>query len=57
MWPERVLNSVPLAFDSDALPTSLRGPAVCVRACVRACVCVCECTVMFPVGNSTLKKS
>ena len=35
MWSDRVSNSGPLAFESDALPTALRGPAVCV------CVCVC----------------
>ena len=27
MWPDRVLNQ-PLALESDALPTALRGPAV-----------------------------
>ena len=31
MWPDRVSNSGPLAFESDALPT--RGPAVCVCVC------------------------
>ena len=36
MWPDRVLNSGPMALESDALPTALRGPAVCV--CVRGCV-------------------
>ena len=30
MWPDRVSNSGPLALVSDALPTALRGPAVCV---------------------------
>ena len=51
MWPDRVSNPGPLALESDALPTALRGPAVCV--CV--CVCVSE-GVMSPVGNSTLQK-
>ena len=50
MWPDRVSNPEPLALESDALPTALRGPAVCV------CVCVCTFTVMSPVGNSTLKQ-
>ena len=27
MWPDRVLNTGPLALESDALPTALRGPA------------------------------
>ena len=46
MWPDPVSNPGPLALESDALPTALRGPAVCV------CVCVCVCgiyTVMSPV--------
>ena len=54
MWPDRVSNSGPLALESDALPTALRGPAVCV------CVCVRERErerVMSSVGKSTLKKS
>ena len=36
MWPDWVSNPGPLPLESDALPTALRGPAVCV------CVCVCE---------------
>ena len=27
MWPDRVSNTRPLAHESDALPTALRGPA------------------------------
>ena len=27
MWPDRVSNLGTLAFESDALPTALRGPA------------------------------
>ena len=27
MWPGRVSNPVPLALESDALPTELSGPA------------------------------
>ena len=27
MWPDRVSNPEPLALESDALPTALRGPA------------------------------
>ena len=30
MWPDRVSNPGSLAFESDALPTALRGSAVCV---------------------------
>ena len=26
MWPGRISNPGPLAFESDALPTTLRGP-------------------------------
>ena len=37
MWPDWVSNPGPLPLESDALPTALRGPAVCV--CVCACVC------------------
>ena len=28
MWPDRVSNSGPLSFESDALSTALRGPTV-----------------------------
>ena len=56
MWLDWVSNPGPLPLKSDALPTALRGPTVCV--CV--CVCVCErererrgaYTVMSSVGNS-----
>ena len=37
MWPDRVWNPGPLAHESDALPTALRGPAERVSACM--CVC------------------
>ena len=62
MWPDWVSNSGPLALESDALPTTLRGPAVCVCVCVCVwcvcvCVCVCTYTVMSPVGSSTLNTS
>ena len=30
MWPDWVSNPGPLPLESDALPTALRGPAVCV---------------------------
>ena len=35
MWPDWVSNPGPLPLESDALPTALRGPAVCVCVCVR----------------------
>ena len=35
MWPDWVSNTGHLPLESDALPTALRGPAVCV------CMCVC----------------
>ena len=28
MWPDRVSNPGPLAFESDMLPTALRGLAI-----------------------------
>ena len=28
MWPDRASNSIPLVLESDALPTSPRGPAI-----------------------------
>ena len=28
MWPDRVWNPGPLTYESGALPTALRGPAV-----------------------------
>ena len=55
MWPDWVSNPRPLPLESDALPTALRGPAVCV------CVCVCarEGYLYSHVsgGMSTMKKS
>ena len=30
MWPDRVSNPGLLVHESDALPTALRGPAMCV---------------------------
>ena len=29
MWPDRVSNPGPLTYESGALPTALRSPAVC----------------------------
>ena len=29
MWPDRVSNSGPPTYKSDALPIALRGPAIC----------------------------
>ena len=29
MWADRVSNSGPLTYESGAIPTALRGPAVC----------------------------
>ena len=28
MWPDRVSNPGPLTYESGALPTALRGPAI-----------------------------
>ena len=33
MWPDRVTNPGPLAHESDALPTALRGPASAPGSC------------------------
>ena len=33
MWPDRVSNPGPLTYESGALPTALRGPAVCLERC------------------------
>ena len=49
MWPDRVSNLGPLALESEALPTALCGPTMCV--------CGGAYTVMSPMGNSTLKNS
>ena len=35
MRPDRVLNLGPLALESDALPTALRGPAHSIELTVR----------------------
>ena len=34
MRPEQVSNPGPLAFESDALPTALRGPAPMAKKCL-----------------------
>ena len=60
MWPDWVSNPGPLPLESDALPTALRGPAVCVCVCVCVCVSEREKGCLFShvsVGNSTLKKT
>ena len=31
MWPDRVSNPGPLTYESGALSTALRGPAIIVR--------------------------
>ena len=31
MWPDRVSNPGPLTYESGALPTALRRPAVMIR--------------------------
>ena len=31
MWPDRVSNTGPLTYKSDALPIVLRGPALIIR--------------------------
>ena len=37
MWPDWVLNPGPLALESDALLTVLRGPAACVVGLKQIC--------------------
>ena len=37
MWPDRVSNPGPLTYESGALPTALRGPALIEE---RLCVCM-----------------
>ena len=32
MWPDRVSNPGPLTYESGALPTALRGPALSLAA-------------------------
>ena len=32
MWPDRVSNPGPLTYESGALPTALRGPALFVQS-------------------------
>ena len=32
MWPDRVSNPGPLTYNSDALLTALRGPAILLSA-------------------------
>ena len=34
MWPDRVSNPRPLTYESGALPTALRGPALTIRKVV-----------------------
>ena len=33
MWPDRVSNPGPLTYESGAIPTALRGPAVIALNC------------------------
>ena len=33
MWPDRVSSPGPLALESDALQTALRGPAIWIMVC------------------------
>ena len=42
MWPDRVSNPGPLTYESGALPTALRGPALVkvIPKCLRQSVCV-----------------
>ena len=44
MWPDRVSNPGPLTYESGALPTALRGPAVFFEM-VHRCACDFEITV------------
>ena len=35
MWPDRVSNPGPLTYESSALPTALRGPAMKVETMIK----------------------
>ena len=52
MWLDRVSNPGPLAFELDALPTTLRGPAIQIeRKCVNNGACIAA-TSVETVDNS-----
>ena len=36
MWPDRVSNPGPLTYESSALPTALRGPAITIEKALAA---------------------
>ena len=38
MWPDRVSNPGPLTYESGALPTALRGPAIARELCKLRCM-------------------
>ena len=40
MWPDRVSNPGPLTYESDALPTALRGPAKLQRTGTVKILCI-----------------
>ena len=40
MWPDRASNSGPLTYESDVLPTALRGPADKNVNDIHVCICV-----------------
>ena len=45
MWPDRVSNPGPPTYESGALPTALRGPAVLCELFPQTAVLVDNCTV------------
>ena len=52
MWPDRVSNPGPLIYESDALPTALRGPAS-----AKAQGIMYICTVYSYVYNYVVKRA
>ena len=42
MWPDQVSNPGPLTYDSGALPTALRGPAIslCISCLFYVSFCI-----------------
>ena len=48
MWPDRVSNQGPLTYESGALPTALRGPALCDVSVNKRYVMLCYVISVLP---------